>query len=161
MQTIGWAGQSIAAGVAFTIPALIYLSTREQYFNDISNIFALSIGGILGVLFMVPLRRALIVKEHGVLPYPRRHRLRDVLVAGERGGSLAKKVLRRFAMLYKIPMSVLGLWKETPPGRRHATRSFRRATVASDVTPEYLASATSSTADRRRFGRPVASLGIW
>ncbi|MBI3082409.1 MAG: OPT/YSL family transporter, partial [Gemmatimonadetes bacterium] len=68
VQTIGSAGESIAAGVVFTIPALIFLSGGEQYFNYF-NVLTLSlVGGILGVLFMIPLRRALIVKEHGTLP---------------------------------------------------------------------------------------------
>jgi putative OPT family oligopeptide transporter len=141
VQTIGSAGESIAAGVAFTIPALIYLSNGEKYFNDIWNIFALSIiGGLLGVLFMVPLRRALIVKEHGTLPYPEGTACADVLVAGERGGGLAKKVFAGLgiALLYKIPMSILGLWKETPTWSAARDSAYPRATVASDVTPEYL-----------------------
>ena len=71
VQTIGSAGESIASGVVFTVPALIFLAQGEQYFTYV-NILTLSlVGGILGVLFMVPLRRALIVKEHDTLPYPR------------------------------------------------------------------------------------------
>src|SRR5262249_32112419 len=93
VQTIGSAGgfirspgESVAAGVVFTIPALIYLASGEQFFTYI-NIFTLAIvGGILGVLFMVPLRRSLIVKEHGTLPYPEGTACAEVLVAGERGG---------------------------------------------------------------------------
>jgi putative OPT family oligopeptide transporter len=141
VQTIGSAGESIAAGVVFTIPALIFLANGEQYFNNIWNIFALSIiGGILGVLFMVPLRRALIVKEHAVLPYPEGTACAEVLVAGEKGGSLAKKVFAGLgvAALYRIPMSVLGLWKETPAWSADRQSAFPRATVACDVTPEYL-----------------------
>ena len=70
VQTIGSAGESVAAGVVFTIPALIFLTGGEAFFNYF-NIFTLAlVGGILGVLFMVPLRRSLIVKEHGLLPYP-------------------------------------------------------------------------------------------
>src|SRR5499426_1768556 len=87
VQTIGSAGESIAAGVAFTLPALIFLAGGESFFSYL-NIFALAIvGGILGVLFMVPLRRSLIVKEHGTLPYPEGTACAEVLVAGERGGS--------------------------------------------------------------------------
>src|SRR5262249_21767452 len=70
VQTIGSAGESLASGVAFTIPALIFLASGEQFFTYF-NIFTLSlVGGTLGVLLMVPLRRSLIVKEHGTLPYP-------------------------------------------------------------------------------------------
>ena len=141
VQTIGSAGESIAAGVVFTIPALIFLTNGEQYFNNIWNIFALSIiGGLLGVLFMVPLRRALIVKEHGSLPYPEGTACADVLVAGEQGGSLAKMVFAGLGMaaLYRIPMSILGLWKETPTWTAARDSAYPRATVNCDVTPEYL-----------------------
>src|SRR5579863_4202731 len=89
VQTTGNAGQSIAAGVIFTLPALIFLGFDLEY----SRIFLLAlIGGWLGVLFMIPLRRQLIVKEHGVLPYPEGTACADVLIAGERGGSLASRV---------------------------------------------------------------------
>src|SRR5574341_1615964 len=71
VQTIGSAGESVAAGVVFTIPALLFLDQGAGFFTY-ANILTLAIvGGILGVLMMVPLRRALIVKEHGQLPYPR------------------------------------------------------------------------------------------
>lgn len=140
VQTIGSAGESIAAGVAFTIPALIFLEGGAQFFNY-WNIFSLAlVGGTLGVLFMVPLRRALIVQEHGTLPYPEGTAAADVLIAGEKGGNLAKKVFAGLgiAALYRIPMSILGLWKETPLYSAARNAVFPRATVASDVTPEYL-----------------------
>ncbi|GMU63897.1 MAG: peptide transporter [Acidobacteriota bacterium] len=140
VQTIGSAGESIAAGVAFTIPALIFLEGGAQFFNY-WNIFSLAlVGGTLGVLFMVPLRRALIVQEHGTLPYPEGTAAADVLIAGEKGGNLAKKVFAGLgiAALYRIPMSILGLWKETPLYSAARNAAFPRATVASDVTPEYL-----------------------
>src|SRR5258708_31921695 len=70
VQTIGSAGESIAGGVVFTIPALIFLANGERYFNYFTILTLAIVGGILGVLFMIPLRRALIVKEHGHLPYP-------------------------------------------------------------------------------------------
>ena len=95
VQTIGSAGESVAAGVVFTIPALIFLGERGQGFFNYFQITMLAFaGGILGVLMMVPLRRALIVKEHGVLPYPEGTACADVLVAGERGGALAKTVFQ-------------------------------------------------------------------
>jgi len=140
VQTIGSAGESIAAGVVFTMPALIFLEDGEKYFNY-ANIFILAlVGGILGVLFMVPLRRALIVQEHANLPYPEGTAAADVLIAGERGGNLAKKVFAGLgiAALYRVPMSILGLWKETPLWTAARNSAFPRATVACDVTPEYL-----------------------
>ena len=89
VQTTGNAGQSIASGVIFTLPALIFLGFDLEY----SRIFMLAlIGGWLGVLFMIPLRRQLIVEEHGVLPYPEGTACADVLIAGEKGGSLASRV---------------------------------------------------------------------
>src|SRR6186713_3619246 len=93
VQTIGSAGESVAGGVVFTIPALIFLTPNgPAYFNYLQITMLTFAGGILGVLMMVPLRRALIVKEHGTLPYPEGTACADVLVAGERGGALAKTV---------------------------------------------------------------------
>src|SRR6266498_5252898 len=70
VQTIGSAGESVAAGVVFTVPALLFLAPNgPAYFNYFQITVLAFAGGILGVLMMVPLRRALIVKEHGVLPY--------------------------------------------------------------------------------------------
>ena len=93
VQTIGSAGESLASGVVFTIPALIFLLPYGPgYFNYLQILLLAFAGGILGVLMMVPLRRALIVKEHGVLPYPEGTACADVLVAGERGGALAGTV---------------------------------------------------------------------
>src|SRR5689334_3796200 len=140
VQTIGSAGESVASGVAFTVPALIFLAGGEGYFNYF-NIFTLSlVGGILGVLFMVPLRRSLIVKEHGVLPYPEGTACAEVLVAGERGGSMAGRVFAGLgiAVLYKTAMSILGLWKETPTYATSATSRFPNASVGAAITPEYL-----------------------
>src|ERR1700745_3978960 len=93
VQTIGSAGESVAGGVVFTIPALIFLTPDgPAYFNYFQIAMLAFAGGILGVLMMVPLRRALIVKEHGVLPYPAGAACADVLIAGERGGKLASMV---------------------------------------------------------------------
>src|SRR6187431_174790 len=95
VQTIGSAGESVAAGVVFTIPALIFLAPRgPEYFNYYQITVLALAGGIMGVLMMVPLRRALIVKEHGVLPYPEGTACAEVLIAGERGGALAKTVFQ-------------------------------------------------------------------
>jgi len=140
VQTVGSAGESIAAGVVFTFPALIFLSGGEDYFTYF-NFFTLAIvGGILGVLFMVPLRRALIVKEHGVLPYPEGTACADVLIAGEKGGSMAKHLFNALgiAVLYKSAMSIFGLWKDTPGYAISRLGAFPNASVAAEITPEYL-----------------------
>src|SRR5262245_26746223 len=115
VQTIGSAGESVAAGVVFTVPALIFLSGGADYFKYVTIFTLAAIGGILGVLFMVPLRRALIVKEHGNLPYPEGTACADVLIAGERGGDLARMVFAGVgaALLYKFLYGILGLWNET------------------------------------------------
>src|SRR5262245_32406444 len=89
VQTIGSAGESVAGGVIFTIPALIFLGFELEYVRIL--ILAL-IGGWLGVLFMIPLRKQLIVGEHGNLLYPEGTACADVLVAGEKGGSFASRV---------------------------------------------------------------------
>src|SRR2546423_3078547 len=116
VQTIGSAGESVAAGVVFTIPALLFLAGGDQYFQYL-QIFVLALsGGILGVLFMIPLRKSLIVKEHGVLPYPEGTACADVLIVGEKGGNLAGRVFSGVytAIVYKLFMSILGLWKDVP-----------------------------------------------
>ncbi|HXV85726.1 MAG TPA: oligopeptide transporter, OPT family, partial [Gemmatimonadales bacterium] len=140
VQTVGSAGESLAAGVVFTLPALLFLAQGEGYFTYF-NILTLSIvGGIIGVLFMIPLRRALIVKEHGTLPYPEGTACAEVLVAGERGGSMAGRVFQGLgvAFAYRSLMSIAGLWKETPTYVTARTSSYPNATVHADVTPEYL-----------------------
>lgn len=105
VQTIGSAGESLAAGAIFTLPALfLWAEEGKAGTPDLFTITALALcGGVLGVLFMVPLRKALIVKEHGVLPYPEGTACADVLLAGEEGGSGAKTVFfgMGFAALVK------------------------------------------------------------
>ena len=94
IQTIGSAGESVAAGAIFTLPAL-FLWAKEGRMdkpNMIEIMLIAIIGGLLGVLFMVPLRNALIVKEHGVLPYPEGTACSEVLMAGEEGGANASTV---------------------------------------------------------------------
>src|SRR5262245_26102268 len=113
VQTIGSAGESIAAGVVFTLPALIFLNSPLEY----HRIFLLSLaGGLLGGLMMIPLRRALIVKEHATLRYPEGTACANILVAGEKGGALAGKVFAGLGagVVYKLLMSVAALWKEVP-----------------------------------------------
>src|SRR4051794_21638825 len=89
VQTTGSAGESVAGGVIFTVPALIFLG----FPMEVSRIFLLAlVGGWLGVFFMIPLRRQLIVKEHGNLLYPEGTACADVLIAGDKGGSFASRV---------------------------------------------------------------------
>lgn len=140
VQTIGSAGESVAAGVVFTIPALLFLPGGEEYFQYF-QIFVLALaGGILGVLFMIPLRRSLIVKEHGVLPYPEGTACADVLIAGEKGGNLAKKVYYGLgiAFLYKFFMSIIGLWKDVPAFIFSRKSALPNGTISGEITPELL-----------------------
>ncbi len=140
VQTIGSAGESIAAGVVFTIPAFIFLTGGEAFFNYFNILTLAIVGGILGVLFMIPLRRSLIVKEHSVLPYPEGKACAEVLVAGERGGSIANKVFAGLgiAFLYKTMMSIFGFWKDIPAYITARTSAYPNATVNAEITPEYL-----------------------
>ena len=106
VQTIGSAGESLAAGAIFTLPALfLWASEGNMDKPGILEITLISlIGGLLGVFFMVPLRNALIVKEHGVLPYPEGTACAEVLLAGEKGGANASTVFAGmgFAALFKF-----------------------------------------------------------
>lgn len=140
VQTIGSAGESVAAGVVFTIPAFLFLANGADFFNYF-NIFALAlVGGLLGVFMMVPLRRSLIVKEHGNLPYPEGTACAEVLIAGEKGGALAGKVFAGLgvAFAYKTLMSVFGLWKDVPSYQTQRGSAYPNATVDGEITPEYL-----------------------
>lgn len=140
VQTIGSAGESVAAGVVFTIPALLFLPGGSDYFQYFQIFVLALIGGILGVLFMIPLRRSIIVKEHGKLPFPEGTACADVLVAGEKGGKLAKKVFYGLgiAFLYKTLMSLFGLWKDVPRYIFSRTSSLPNGTVSGEITPELL-----------------------
>ena len=91
VQTIGSAGESVAAGAIFTLPALfMWMRDWGEGAPSLVEIALIALcGGVLGVLFMIPLRQALIVKEHGVLPYPEGQACAEVLIAGEQGGSKA------------------------------------------------------------------------
>lgn len=140
VQTIGSAGESVAAGVVFTIPALLFLPGGSEYFKYF-QIFALALtGGILGILFMIPLRRSIIVKEHGKLPFPEGTACADVLIAGEQGGTLAQKVYYGLgiAFLYKSLMSLFGLWKDIPQYVLSRTSALPNGTVNGEITPELL-----------------------
>ncbi len=141
VQTTGNAGQSIASGVIFTLPALIFLGFDLEY----SRIFMLAlVGGWLGVLFMIPLRRQLIVEEHGVLTYPEGTACADVLMAGDRGGSFASRVFLGLGLggVYTLFQNenLFAAWPGTPDyqpdlGPQHVLKG---AAIRADATPEYL-----------------------
>jgi putative OPT family oligopeptide transporter len=141
VQTVGNAGQSIASGVIFTLPALIFLG----FDLESTRIFALALfGGWLGVLFMIPLRRQLIVEEHGTLIYPEGTACADVLMAGERGGSFASRVFFGLGLgaLYTLFQNdnLFSLWPSEPDwqpdfGPQHLLKG---AAIRADCTPEYL-----------------------
>ena len=141
VQTTGNAGQSIASGVIFTLPALIFLGFDLEY----SRIFLLAlVGGWLGVLFMIPLRRQLIVEEHGTLAYPEGTACADVLMAGDRGGSFASRVFLGLGLggVYTLFQNenLFSAWPGTPNyepdlGPQHVLKG---AAIRCDATPEYL-----------------------
>jgi putative OPT family oligopeptide transporter len=141
VQTTGNAGQSIASGVIFTLPALVFLGFDLEY----SRIFFLAlIGGWLGVLFMIPLRRQLIVQEHENLKYPEGTACAEVLIAGERGGSFASRVFLGLGLgsLYTLFQNenLFKAWPGTPEfqpdfGPQHILKG---ASIKADATPEYL-----------------------
>ncbi len=141
VQTTGNAGQSIASGVIFTLPALVFLGFDLEY----SRIFMLAlIGGWLGVLFMIPLRRQLIVQEHDALPYPEGTACADVLIAGEKGGSLASRVFLGLGLggIYTLfqNKNLFGAWPDAPEyqpdfGPQHVLKG---ASINANATSEYL-----------------------
>ena len=131
VQTIGSAGESLAAGAIFTMPALFLWANEGK--ADAPNLLEISLialcGGILGVLFMVPLRNALIVKEHGVLPYPEGTACAEVLLAGEEGGSNAKTVFIGMGAAALFKFIVDGL-KVIPGVIAAPIKSFKTAFTA-------------------------------
>jgi putative OPT family oligopeptide transporter len=139
VQTIGSAGESLAAGVIFTIPALfIWQQTDPTIRIDLIEIAVLSLfGGLLGVLFMIPLRRYLIVREHGNLPYPEGLATAEVQVAGESGGKKGRLVFGGLGLgaLYQLLSNSrgFGIWPEEPSQRLPA-----KAEIGGSFTPELL-----------------------
>jgi len=141
VQTIGSAGESLAAGVVFTIPALIFLLPYGPAYFNYWQITLLAIaGGIIGVLMMVPLRRALIEKEHGVLPYPEGTACADVLVAGERGGALARTVFMGLGTgaVWKSLSWIFQIFPTAVGYTVARTGLFPNATLNLDLSPEYM-----------------------
>ncbi len=143
IQTTGSAGESIAAGVAFTLPGFLFLSSPDsaEYFNYLTILILAIVGGLLGTLLMVPLRKALIVNEHDNLPYPEGTACGDVLKAGEKGGDFAKTAFWGLgvAFVYALLQKVLHVIAETPYyATQQINKFFPSAKVSGEITPEYL-----------------------
>ena len=138
VQTIGSAGESLAAGAIFTLPALFLWANEGK--TEAPNLLTISlialVGGVLGVLFMIPLRNALIVKEHGVLPYPEGTACAEVLLAGEEGGTSAKTVFAGMGLSAVFKFITDGL-KVVPGVVTVPIRSLRTA-FSAEVYPALL-----------------------
>ncbi|MBS1508772.1 MAG: OPT/YSL family transporter [Bacteroidetes bacterium] len=148
IQTTGSAGESIAAGVAFTLPGFLFLSAdengvinSEEYFNYFTIFSLAALGGMLGTMMMIPLRRSLIVKEHGTLPYPEGTACASVLQAGEKGGVFAQTAFigMGVAFVYAMLQKVFHVIAETPAFlTKQANKFWPSATINGEITPEYL-----------------------
>lgn len=143
IQTTGSAGESIAAGVVFTLPGFLFLSdpSSGDFFNYWTILTLAIFGGILGTLMMIPLRRSLIVEEHGNLPYPEGTACASVLKAGERGGEFARTAFLGlgFAATYAMLQKVFHVIAEVPRfATTQANRFFPSARLSGEITPEYL-----------------------
>lgn len=143
IQTTGSAGESIAAGVVFTLPGFLFLSDKsnESYFNYITILALAMLGGVLGTLMMIPLRKPLIVKEHDTLPYPEGTACASVLKAGEKGGHFAKTAFSGLgvALIYAFLQKVFHVIAETPAFMTKQVNKFLpSAKITGEITPEYL-----------------------
>lgn len=143
IQTTGSAGESIAAGVVFTLPGFLFLTepSSANFFNYMTILTLAIFGGILGTLMMIPLRRSLIVKEHGVLPYPEGTACGSVLKAGEKGGDFAKTAFQGlgFAFVYAFLQKIFHLIAETPAFMtKQAQKFYPSAKISGEITPEYM-----------------------
>jgi putative OPT family oligopeptide transporter len=148
IQTTASAGGSIASGIVFTLTGFLFLSIGQNnesvgghYFNYVTIFTLASIGGVLGVLMMIPLRRSLMVKEHNNLPYPEGSACASVLIAGDKGGEFAKTAYQGlgFAAIYAMLQLVLGVIASTPKYVTQQTNKwFPSATFSGTITPEYL-----------------------
>jgi len=139
VQTTGSAGESVAFGVGVTMPALLLLG----HDMDVVRVMTVgALGGLLGILMMIPLRRAFIVKQHGKLTYPEGTACAEVLIAGEEGGQCATTVFVGFglAFLSKIASGALHLWNETPVAKliTSSGRGLPAAQIGGELVPELL-----------------------
>lgn len=139
VQTIGSAGESVAAGAIFTLPALFMWANEEGGLSPSLIEIALIalIGGVMGILFMIPLRSALIVQEHGKLPYPEGQACAEVLVAGEEGGSKAGTVFAGLGIAAVYKFIADGL-KVFPSEVDFEIKSYKGSGVGIDVLPALL-----------------------
>jgi len=142
VQTTGSAGESIAFGVGVTMPALLLLGF-EMHWIRVMTVSVL--GGLLGILMMIPLRRAFIVKQHGKLPYPEGTACAEVLVAGEKGGATARMVFIGFgiAAVHKFLTKACKLWSDEPSQHLYQTmdgvkRGLPGAEISGELAPELL-----------------------
>jgi putative OPT family oligopeptide transporter len=142
VQTTGSAGESIAFGVGVTMPALLLLGF-EMHWIRVMTVSVL--GGLLGILMMIPLRRAFIVKQHGKLKYPEGTACAEVLVAGEKGGASAKMVFVGFgiAFVYKLFAAAFKFWPGEPAQNLYTQTDqgqvgLKGAEVSGDLSPEML-----------------------
>ncbi len=134
VQTTGSAGESLAAGIAFTMPTLLLMG----YDLDTWQILLVALlGGIVGVLMMIPLRHGLIVEEHGKLPYPEGTACAEVLIVGEQGGTNARTVFTGFGIgvLYKLCAEGLRLWNSLP---ERALTWYKGGSISAECSPELL-----------------------
>lgn len=143
IQTTGSAGESIASGVVFTLPGFLFLSdpSSSEFFNYITITTLAIFGGMLGTLMMIPLRRSLIVKEHGTLPYPEGAACAAVLEAGEKGGDFAKTAFWGLgvAAVYAFLQKVLHVIADVPTFVTSLkNKYFPAARLDGEITPEYL-----------------------
>ncbi|MBL0190555.1 MAG: OPT/YSL family transporter [Saprospiraceae bacterium] len=143
IQTTGSAGESIAAGVVFTLPGFLFLSNASsaQYFEYMTILTLAIFGGLLGTLMMIPLRKSLIVNEHGTLPYPEGTACAQVLIAGEKGGDFAKTAYLGLgvSVIYAMFQKVFHVISETPTYiTDRANKYFPSAQLSGEITPEYL-----------------------
>jgi OPT family oligopeptide transporter len=143
IQTAGSAGESIASGVVFTLPGFLFLSdpASASFFNYMTILTLAIFGGILGTLMMIPLRRSLIVKEHGNLPYPEGTACASVLKAGEKGGNVAQIAFYGLgvAFMYAIFQKIFRVISELPSfATSQVNKYFPSARLSSEITPEYL-----------------------
>ncbi len=143
IQTTGSAGESVAAGVVFTLPGFLFLSdsSSEAYFSYLIILTLAVLGGILGTLMMIPLRNPLIVKEHETLPYPEGTACAAVLKAGEKGGDFAKTAFTGvgYALIYAFLQKIIHLIAETPSFMtRQVNKFLPSAKISGEITPEYL-----------------------
>ncbi|MCK9408296.1 MAG: oligopeptide transporter, OPT family [Bacteriovoracaceae bacterium] len=134
VQTVGSAGESVAAAVVFTVPALIFLGFPLK--TTITLLIALT-GGVLGVLLMIPLRRYIIVKEHENLRFPEGTACAEIIKAGEIGGTSAAKIFKGIGLgaLWKGMSNIGGFWK---PSVEHSFSFYRGSSVSLDIAPELM-----------------------